>query len=159
MAKSRGFGSFIFIVLLLAAAGWGGYYYWNKKSDKQPEFQTTKVSRGEIKQVVTATGDLQSVTQVDVSSQVSGLVLEVMADFNSPVKAGQPLARLDPATYISKLNAAKADLMSTEASNTLQRLNTVRTRDLHKQNLVTQQELDQAEAQLKQSDAQLATRQ
>src|SRR5690349_6781156 len=148
MAKSRGFGSFIFIVLLLAAAGWGGYTYWNKnKSSKEPEFRTSKVTRGEIRQVVTATGDLQSVTQVDVSSQVSGLVKEVMVDFNSVVKKDQVLARLDPATYISKLNAAKADLASTEASNTLQRLNTVRTRDLHKQNLVTQQELDQAEAQ------------
>ena len=159
MAKSRGFGSFIFIVLILAAAGWGGYHYWNKKSDKEPEFRTSKVTRGEIKQVVTATGDLQSVTQVDVSSQVSGLVKEVLVDFNSPVKTGQVLARLDPATYISKLNAAKADLLSTEASNFLQNANTKRTRDLFKQNLVTQQELDQAEAQLKQSDAQLATRQ
>ncbi|MEO7413197.1 MAG: efflux RND transporter periplasmic adaptor subunit [Opitutaceae bacterium] len=159
MAKSRGFGSLIIIVLLLAAAGWGGYYYWNKKSDKQPEFQTTKVSRGEIRQVVTATGDLQSVTQVDVSSQVSGLVVEVMVDFNTPVKTGQVLARLDPATYESKLKAAQADLSSTEASNTLQRLNTERIRGLRKDNLVSQQELDQGEALLKQSDAQLATRQ
>src|SRR4051812_35177859 len=109
MAKSRSYGGLIFIVLLLAAAGGGGWDYWNKNSDKQPEFQTTKVGHGDITQVVTATGDLQSVTQVDVSSQVSGLVIDVLVDFNSPVKTGQVLARLDPATYESKLKSAQAD--------------------------------------------------
>lgn len=159
MAKSRSFGGLIFVVLLLAAAGVGGWYYWDKKSDKQPEFTTTKVTRGDITQVVTATGDIQSVTQVDVSSQISGQIIDVLVDFNTPVKTGQVLAKLDPATYISKLNAAKADLLSTQANNTLQRLNTERVRELRKQNLVSQQELDQAEALLQQSDAQLATRQ
>jgi HlyD family secretion protein len=159
MAKSRNLGGIIFIVVLLAAAGAGAWYYFDKKADKQPEIATTKVARGDITQVVTATGDLQSVTSVDVSSQISGQIIEVLVDFNTPVKTGQVLARLDPATYIQKLKAAKADLASTEASNTLQRLNTERTRELRKQNLVSQQELDQAEALLKQSDAQLATRQ
>jgi HlyD family secretion protein len=159
MAKSRSFGGLIFLVLLLAAAGFGGWYYWNKKSDKQPEFATVKVTRGDITQVVTATGDIQSVTQVDVSSQISGQIIDVLVDFNTPVKTGQVLAKLDPATYISKLKAAQADHQSTEASNTLQRLNTERVRDLREKNLVSQQELDQAEALLKQSSAQLATRQ
>lgn len=158
MAKSRNLGGIIFIVVLVAAAA-GGYYYWDKKSEKQPEIATTKVGRGDITQVVTATGDLQSVTSVDVSSQISGQIIEVLVDFNTPVKTGQVLARLDPATYISKLNAAKADLASTEASNVLQRINTERTRDLREKNLVSQQELDQAEALLKQSNAQQATRQ
>src|SRR5436190_15980155 len=118
MAKPRNLGGIIFIVLLLAAAGAGAWYYFDKKADKQPEISTTKVARGDITQVVTATGDLQSVTSVDVSSQISGQIIEVLVDFNTPVKNGQVLARLDPATYIQKLKAAKADLASTEASNT-----------------------------------------
>lgn len=159
MAKPRGFSGLIILLLLLAAAGAGGWFYWNKKTDQQPEFTTTKVARGDIVQMVTATGDIQSVMQVDVSSQISGQIIEVLVDFNTPVKTGQVLARLDPATYTQRLKAAKADLASTEASNTLQRLNTERVRDLRAKNLVSQQELDQAEALLKQSDAQLATRQ
>lgn len=159
MAKSRSFGGFILLLLVLAVAGALGWYYWDRKSEQQPEFSTTTVGRGDITQVVTATGDIQSVTSVDVSSQVSGQIVEVLVDFNTPVKTGQILAKLDPATYTQKLRAAKADLASIEASNTLQRLNTERVRELREKNLVSQQEFDQAEALLKQSDAQLATRQ
>jgi HlyD family secretion protein len=161
MAKSgKSSGLFVLIlVLLVAGAAGGGWYYWDAKKDKQPEFFTTTAGRGELTQVVTATGDLQPVTSIDVSSQISGLILEVPVDFNTPVKVGQLLARIDPATYESRLMQAKADLLSTEANSTLVRLNTERTRELRAKNLVSQQELDQAEALLKQSTAQLQTRQ
>src|ERR1051326_1147601 len=99
MAKSRS-GGLIFIIVVLALAGGGVWYFWDQKSDKQPEFATTKVGRGDITQVVTATGDLQSLTQVDVSSQISGQIIDVLVDFNTPVKTGDVLARLDPASYI-----------------------------------------------------------
>lgn len=158
MAKSGSIAKFFIYLLLLGAAGAGGWYYFHKQNTKPPEVTTTTVGRGEVIQSVTATGDLQAVTSVDVSSQVSGLVVDVMVDYNDEVKAGQVLARLDPATYEARLNQAKADLASTTASNTLTRLNTERIRELRTKNLVSQQELDQAEALLAQSDASLLTR-
>eukprot|EP01035_Chromulina_nebulosa_P064718 gene64718-88539_t len=61
MAKSKSYGGLIVLALLVAAAGGGAWYYFNAKTDKAPEFQTTKVSRGDIVQTITATGDLQPV--------------------------------------------------------------------------------------------------
>lgn len=146
----------LLLVLGLAGAGW--YYYAARtRADSAPEFTTTTVARGEILQQVTATGALDSVLSVDVGSQISGLIQKLYVDFNSPVKKGDKLAEIDPATYQQKLRQAEANLASAEASNQLQRVNTERVKELYARKLVTQQEYDQAMAQLQQSNAQLVT--
>ncbi len=158
MPKPRSLRVPIITIVLLAAAA-GGWYFFQKKAATPPSFSSVKVSRGNIAQVVTASGSLQPVTSIEIGSQVSGLVTEVLVDFNSPVKAGQLIARIDPATYQQQLRQNEADLASTKASYTLVQLNTERTRSLRERNLVSQQELDQAEAQLAQSEATLLMRQ
>jgi HlyD family secretion protein len=159
MAKSRSSGGLIITLVVLVGAAAGGWYYWSAGAEKAPEFITTTVGRGDVVQVVTATGGLQPLTSVDVSSQVSGLITEVNVDYNTVVKAGQVLCKLDPATYQSKLEQATAQLANTQANTTLIRLNTDRTRDLRAKNLVAQQDLDTAEAQLAQAEAQLKIQQ
>jgi len=157
MARKRSFTRYIVLTVLII----GGLAYWrfyHQGGESKPIFTTTIVSRGDVSQVVTATGTLEPVTSITVGSQVSGLVTEVLVDFNTPVKAGQLIAKIDPASYEQKLRQAEADLASSKASHTLTRLNTERIRDLRKQNLVSQQELDQAEASLAQADAGLMTR-
>jgi len=157
MASSR-LVSVTVAVAVLAVAG-GGYYYYQRSrtAEQPPAYITTQVARGNIRQVVTATGQLDAVLSVDVGSQISGLIVKLHADFNTVVKKGQKLAEIDPATYEQRLRQAEANLASTKASNRLQQLNTERTRELALKSLVTQQEVDQAEAQLAQSDAQLLT--
>ena len=155
MAKSRGLGTILTalaIVLLLAG---GAYWYWNRSAEKPPEIITTTVSRGDIVQAVTSTGDLEPVVTTEVSSQISGQIVEVTVDFNSRVKRGDVLARLDTATYDSRLRQAEAQLANTRANHTLSKLNVDRARGLFAKNLVSQQELDQAEAQFQQASAQL----
>ena len=154
MAKSGNSKTWLILVILAALAGGGGYHYWSKNSAPLPAFVTVKITRGDIVQSVTATGDLQPVTTVDVSSQISGLIYEVHVDYNSIVKKGDLLARIDPASYDSKLNQAQAQFANTQANYQLVKLNTERTRSLRAQNLVSQQELDQAEALLAQAEAQ-----
>ncbi|MBP7483154.1 MAG: efflux RND transporter periplasmic adaptor subunit [Lacunisphaera sp.] len=158
MAKSRSYSGLI-IFIALATVAFGLWWRFREEGAKQPVYTTTKVTRGTIAQVVTATGSLQAVTSVEVGSQVSGLVTEVLVDYNSPVKSGQLIAKIDSSTYEQRLRQAEADLASAQASNTLTRLNTDRTRALQEKNLVSQQELDQANAQLSQADATLLTRQ
>lgn len=158
MAKSKSYGGLIFTLLVLAGAGGGAWYYFQGKTEKQPEFQTTKVNRGNIVQAVTATGDLQPVVTVDIGAQVSGQIKEVKVDFNSRVKAGDVLAEIDPATPTQRLKQAEADLASTEASNQLLQINVKRTKDLYDKQLVSQQEYDAINAQLAQSDATMLTR-
>jgi len=158
MPKSKSYGGLIFLAIFLAAGGGGAWYYFNRGAEKKPEFQTVKVGRGDITQVVTATGDLQPVVVVDIGAQVSGQIKEVRVDFNSVVKAGDILALIDEATPTQRLRQAEADLESAKANNRLISLNVERTRELASKKLVSQQELDNAEAQLAQSNATLLTR-
>jgi len=154
MALSR----FVLPVVLLAAAG-GGYYYYQNRAAAQsgvPEYTTATVAKGEVTQAVTATGQLDAVGgPVEVGSQISGQIIKLYADFNTPVKAGQKLVELDPATYQQKLRQAEANLASAQASYRLTELNANRTKDLFDKSLVTQQDHDQAQAQLEQARAQL----
>lgn len=158
MKSARSNAKTIILLAVLAAVAVGAYRYWENRNGRAPEFATVTVTRGDVTQTVTATGGLEAVTTVDVSSQVSGLIVEVAADFNTPVKAGQVLARIDPATYEQRLRQAEADLAAARAGNALTRINTERVRELSEKNLVSKQELDSAEAQLAQSNAQLLTR-
>ncbi len=159
MSKARSSSGLIITLSLLVAGGVGAWYYFRSSGDKAPEYSTAKVSRGDVQQVVTATGGLQAVTSVDVSSQISGLIVQIGVDYNTTVKKGQILAKLDPATYESRLSSAKAQLANTTANFNLVRLNTERSRTLRTQNLVSQAELDQAEALLAQSQAQMLIQQ
>jgi len=156
MAKSRSFGGLILVVIIILGIAGGGYWYWQRGGERAPEIVTVKVTRGDVVQVVTSTGDLQPVLTTDVSSQISGQIIEVNVDFNSRVKQGDVLARLDTATYDSRLRQAEAQLANTKASHTLVKLGVERARTLFERNLVSQQELDQAEAQFQQANAQLS---
>ncbi|MEI6862496.1 MAG: efflux RND transporter periplasmic adaptor subunit [Verrucomicrobiota bacterium] len=159
MAKSSFPTGWLLLAVLLASGAGGGWYVWGRNGDKPPEVTTVPVTRGPLQQEVKATGALQPVTSVEISSQVSGLVKQVLVDFNDVVKKGQVLARIDEATYVSKLQQAQAQLINTQANHDLTAANTKRTRVLATQQLVTDQELQEAEAQLKQADAQLLIQQ
>jgi len=150
----------IFALVVLAAAGAGLFYYLKNKDDaKPPEYTTAAVARGEITQGITATGQLDAVLSVDVGSQISGLIKALYADFNTPVKKGQVLVEIDPATYQQRLRQAEASLASAQATFDLAELNSKRTQELFSKSLVTQQEFDTAQAQLQQNKAQLLTNQ
>ncbi|MDP1579251.1 MAG: efflux RND transporter periplasmic adaptor subunit [Candidatus Didemnitutus sp.] len=148
----------LWLILVLGGAG-GGWYYYSQQglANAVPVIATTAATRADILQVVSATGQLDPVLSVDVGSQISGLVKKLYVDFNSPVKKGDKLAEIDPATYQQRLRQAEANLAASEASANLQRLNTTRVRSLFDQKLVTQQELDQSLSLLQQSESQLLT--
>lgn len=128
-------------------------------AEPAPRYTVARVSRGDIVRSVTSTGQLMPWVTVEVSSQISGLVTEVNADFNSVVRKGHVLARIDPATYEQRLRQAEADLAAAQANATLARVTARRLQGLREQDLVTQEEYDQARAQLEQAQATLLTRQ
>lgn len=94
---------------VVAAAAWGGWT-WYARGASAPAFRLAKVERGSIAQVVSASGTLQAVTTVQVGSSISGQIKELHADFNSVVKMGQLLARIDPESFELKVRQAEADL-------------------------------------------------
>ena len=144
MAKSKSSGGWIILVVILAAAAGCGWYFWQQNADKAPEFMTSTVTRGTLTQTVTATGTLQAVTTVDVSSQISGNVAKVYVDWNSPVKKGQVLAEIDPSNYQTALNQADGQLANAKANYALMKANADRTLALFNQHLVPQSDLDTA---------------
>jgi HlyD family secretion protein len=101
------------ITLLIAAMAVGGFTYFN--GNKQTKFLKTKVQRGTIEAAISATGTCNAVISVAVGSQVSGNVLELLADFNSIVKKNQKVAIIDPAPFQAKVDQAKASLDSANA--------------------------------------------
>ncbi|HUJ43150.1 MAG TPA: efflux RND transporter periplasmic adaptor subunit [Opitutaceae bacterium] len=131
------------------------WYFWSRRSSGAPEFSTTAVAHGDVVQVVTATGDIEPVLDVNVGCQISGIISKLYVDWNSPVKAGQLIAQIDPATYQATVLQAEGQLANAKANYELTRVNTERTRELFKKSLVAQSDLDTAEAQLLQADAQV----
>ncbi|MCW5771707.1 MAG: efflux RND transporter periplasmic adaptor subunit [Rhodospirillaceae bacterium] len=121
-AKRRGFGGwllgpgkYLFGVVIVAAAGW----YWYARDEAaaaRPAYRLAKVERGTIANTVTASGTLKALITVDVGTQISGQIKQLSADFNTEVKAGQVIARLDPASFEAKVKEAEADLATAKSN-------------------------------------------
>src|ERR1700761_8928481 len=138
--------------LILLTIGGAAFYWLRHRKPAPTRYETTAIARGNIVARVTATGPVSALVTVQVGSQVSGSIAELHADFNSPVKKGQVIARIDPRLFIASVEQAKATLMQEKAqvaqaevnykSLDLQRL---RSRQLRAQNLIAQQDLETAE--------------
>src|SRR5256885_11940453 len=130
-----------------------------KGADKAQYF-TVKVDRGDIRQVVEATGTINAVTTVQVGSQVSGTISRLFADFNSKVKKGQLIAQIEPSLFEGTLLQAKADLANARANLLTAKANLEkaqatalqtkadydRTVNLSKEGVMSPQQLDVAKA-------------
>src|SRR6266446_3924195 len=86
------------------------------KGNEKPQYFTSKVDRGDIKEVVEATGTINAVTTVQVGSQVSGTISRLNADFNSRVRKGQVVAQIDPSLFEGSLLQAKPDQANAKAN-------------------------------------------
>jgi HlyD family secretion protein len=94
----------------------GGYVFFNGERKIPVRYRTAPVELGSIVSVVTATGTINPITTVQVGSQVSGMIESLHADFNSKVKAGQVVARVDPFPYRARRDQAEANLANANAS-------------------------------------------
>src|SRR5215831_9348586 len=122
-------------------------------------YQTATVTRGPITQAVTATGTLNPVVNVQVGSQVSGNIAKLFVDFNSEVKAGQTVAQIDPMLFQAAVTQAEGDLASAQAALELAKVNAARIQRLFTEKNSSQQDLDQANATLHQSEANVKIKQ
>jgi len=104
----------VLAVAALAAGGW--YWYGSRNGEAEVRYRVAKVERGPLAAVVVASGTLNATTTVQVGSQISGQVKEIFADFNTPVKKDQVIARIDPSTFELRVNQARADLDSAEGA-------------------------------------------
>ena len=158
------------ITLVLVGLGVSAYAYYSMRTVAFiPEVTIVTTSRGVIVDTVGATGTLEAVTTVQVGSQVSGIIENLSADFNSIVREGEVIARLDPSLFQTQIEQAQANLVRAQAEVERQRVSAddakaqlARAEGLASRNLIPQIELEaahvavrSAEAQIKSSEAQV----
>lgn len=142
------FGTTFLLASLLFACKGGG------KKDEQ--YKTEKADRGTVTMTVTATGTLSAVTTVLVGSQVSGVVAQLYADFNSQVKKGQLLAELDPTPFQQQMEQRRADVTRAQVLVDDARLKYNRERRLMDAGLTSQAGVEAAQATYDGARAQVA---
>src|SRR3984893_5306688 len=122
-------------------------------------YQTAPVTRGPLTQLVTATGTLNPVVNVQVGSQVSGNIQKLFADFNSKVKAGDVVAQIDPVLFQATVTQAEGDLAGAQAALELAKVNAARTQELVAKQNSAKADLDQAIATLHKAEASVKIKQ
>lgn len=158
-------------IIVVAIVASGTLYVFGKKA--KPQYYTAAAQKGDVSDVVEATGTINAVTTVQVGSQVSGTISQLNADFNSRVKKGQVIARIDPALFEGALLQAKADLEDAKANlavaqATLAKSNAAlaqakqdyeRTSGLTKEGVMAAQQLDVSKATYDSAVAQVSASQ
>ncbi|ALN82172.1 efflux RND transporter periplasmic adaptor subunit [Lysobacter antibioticus] len=150
-------------VALAVAGGAWTYYRQRNAEDAAGAYRTAKVERGDIRVAISATGALSAISTVDVGSQISGQVTDVLADYNDRVTKGQVIARIDPSTYEAQIaqgsaqvSNARAGLATAQATLRNAELDYQRKSELAKNQLVARSDADLARAARDQARAQLA---
>src|SRR5688572_2860140 len=139
------------VVLLIAAL-----VACKGRGKKEEQYKAEKVDRGNVTMTVTATGTVSAVTTVQIGSQVSGVIAQLYADFNSRVKKGQLLAELDPTPFEQQMEQRRADLTRAQVQTDDARLKYERQRRLMEAGLTSQAEVDAAKAVYDAARAQVA---
>ena len=106
---------FVWVAVVLLAVGAAGWYGWTHRHGPALQLQTAKVTKGAIARRIVVAATLNTVKSVDVGSQVSGNIAMLAVDFNSIVKKGQLLAKLDPALFQAALDSSTAAYEQSQA--------------------------------------------
>jgi HlyD family secretion protein len=131
----------------------GGIGYFHHGRDDRSAYQTVAVTRGDLTQLVTATGTLNPVVNVTVGSQVSGIINKLNVDYNSIVQSNEVIAEIDPSTYQAAVEQAEADLANARANLELQQAEAERSVELFTNKLVSSSDYDTAIATLHEAEA------
>jgi HlyD family secretion protein len=116
-------------------------------------YVTSKVQKQDIKTTITATGTIEPVTQVEVGTQVSGIIAKIYVDYNSVVKKGQVIAELDKTNLVSELTSAQSNLANAQSNLTYQTANFNRYKTLYEKGLVSANDYESARLTFQQAQA------
>src|SRR5579871_2843875 len=157
----RAVRSWPFLLVLVIAIGAAAYLYTIRAP--QPKYITAPVTVGSVVKAVSATGTVNPVTTVQVGTYVSGPIQAIYADFNSPVKAGQLIAKIDPRPFKFQVDQARANLENSKAQLARDRadlaykkLTYQRDRELVRNHTISQDQADSAQSAWQMAQAQAA---
>ncbi|WP_313267362.1 efflux RND transporter periplasmic adaptor subunit [Epilithonimonas vandammei] len=146
------------IVLVAAIVVFFGYKYFTIEKKASIAFQTVKLSKQNVTTSVTATGTVEPVDQVDVGTQVSGIINHIYADYNSPVKKGQLLAELDKTNLQESVNNALAQYNASLNELNYYQQNYNRQNNMYKSGVISKADYEQAAYQVKNSQETVSQR-
>lgn len=155
----------VWLAVLCTAIGIGAWWYQSSQTAANlVSYETARPLRGDLTIIVTATGTIQPTTQIDVSSEMSGVVRTVNVDNNSLIKKGQVLAELDSERYKAQVRSlqasvkgSRAKLAETAATLTAAELALERQLSLQAKGLAVKQELESALAAQQRAVAAIAS--
>lgn len=139
MNRSR----WLLVAVVLVALS-GAWWWRSRAAGAAPKYRTAEVNRGSVESVVSATGTIRPVVQVEVGSQVSGTVSKLYADYNSRVRAGQIILQLDQSSFRARTVEAEAAVARAEASVKDAERSLARAQALFAKQYLSQAELDAA---------------
>ena len=131
----------LFAVVAIAALVW---WFFVREKPFAATYQETKIECADLSVSVSATGTVEPVSQVEVGTQVSGIVSRLYVDYNSNVKKGQVIAELDKTNLLSELASKKSNLASAKSEYDYQLKNYERQKTLHEQHLIAEAEYETA---------------
>lgn len=142
----------LILLAIIAGIGYGTYYFFFHEEPVTYGLTTSQITRGDIVSNVTATGELNAISVVEVGTQVSGIIQEIYVDFNSQVRAGQLIALIDPSVLQLTLRESEASLAvyqatvtSAQASLADAERKLARNRELFSRKLIARSEVDTSE--------------
>ena len=131
-------------VAVVMVAGAGIWFFAGSPAKHKVPYATVTVSKGDISNSVTATGTIEPVTEVEVGTQVSGIIDKIYVDYNSTVTKGQLIAEMDRATLQSELASQQATYDGAKAEYEYQKKNYERSKGLHEKSLISDTDFEQA---------------
>ena len=129
------------VVVALAVAA---IIIFRPKQESKSVLETAQVTQIDMSREVTATGTVEPITNVEVGTQVSGIIDKIFVDYNTEIKKGQVLAELDKTTLASDLESQRANVQSAKVESEFMDKAYHRANELHKKQLICDSECDQA---------------
>lgn len=139
--KKKVIGGLVLVTLIVV----GVWYFIIREKPYNATYEMTKVERTTLSESITATGKVEPVTEVEVGTQVSGIVSHLYVDYNSEVKKGQVIAELDRTNLLSELSSKRSNLASVKSEYEYQKKNYERQKGLHDKMMVSDADYENAE--------------
>lgn len=156
-AKKKGFWSWLWrrkwwIILFIVVALVAVYFISGGKSNQGTGFATATISKGDLRQVVTATGEIQPLNTINVGSQVSGTIEAIYVDYNSKVKKGDVLLKIEPSVLQASVDEAYASLVSAQSQRNYAKSEYERNKILYEGDIIPRADLEQSQTTYEQAE-------
>ena len=139
-------------IILFAIVAGVAVFFMTGDDDGGTGFATATISRGNLRQVVTATGEIQPLNTINVGSQVSGTIDAIYVDFNSKVKKGDVLLTIEPSVLQASVDEALASLVSAESQRNYAKSEYERNKTLFENDYISRAELEQSQTTYEQAE-------